>query len=79
MRLLISPLIAYAVGQGLRLPELDLQVLVLQSAMPTAVNSVVLVTEFGGDAPRVARTVVVSTLMGFLTLPLVLWAVTSRL
>lgn len=75
MRLLLAPLIAYTVGQFLRLEELDLQVLVLQSAMPTAVNSVVLVTEFGGDAPRVARTVVVSTLIGFVTLPLVLWAV----
>lgn len=75
IRLLLAPLIAYTVGQVLRLPELDLQVLVLQSAMPTAVNSVVLVTEFGGDAPRVARTVVVSTLMSFVTLPLVLWAV----
>ncbi|NES00827.1 MAG: AEC family transporter, partial [Symploca sp. SIO1B1] len=54
------------------LEGLDLQVLVLQAAMPTAVNTIVLVT-FGGDAPRVARTVVVSTLMSFVTLPLVLW------
>lgn len=77
MRLLGAPLIAYAVGQVLRLEQLDMQVLVLQSAMPTAVNSVVLVTEFGGDAPRVARTVVVSTLMGFLTLPLLLRAVAA--
>ncbi|MBZ8179997.1 AEC family transporter [Oscillatoria salina] len=75
MRLLISPAIAYAVGLMLGLADLDLQVLVLQSAMPTAVNTVVLVTEFGGDAPRVAKTVVVSTVLSFLTLPLVLWAI----
>ncbi len=77
IRLLLAPLIAYTIGQALQLSGLDLQVLVLQSAMPTAVNSVVLVTEFGGDAPRVARTIVFSTLMGFFTLPLVLWAVTN--
>jgi predicted permease len=77
IRLLLAPLIAYTIGQALQLSGLDLQVLVLQSAMPTAVNSVVLVTEFGGDAPRVARTIVFSTLMGFVTLPLVLWAVAS--
>ncbi|NET55949.1 MAG: AEC family transporter [Symploca sp. SIO2E6] len=71
LRLLVGPSIAYMVGKFLQLEGLDLQVLVLQSAMPTAVNTIVLIT-FGGDAPRVARTVVVSTLMSFLTLPLVL-------
>ncbi|NEP58041.1 MAG: AEC family transporter [Symploca sp. SIO2G7] len=74
LRLLGGPLIAYIVGQLLQLEGLDLQVLVLQSAMPTAVNTIILVT-FGGDAPRVARTVVVSTLMSFVTLPLVLWII----
>jgi len=76
LRLLGGPLIAYIVGTIWQLQGLDLQVLVLQSAMPTAVNTVVLVA-FGGDAPRVARTVVVSTLMSFFTLPLVLWLLVS--
>jgi hypothetical protein len=74
LRLLGAPLIAYAVARVLQLEGLDLQVLVLQSAMPAAVNSVVVVSEFGGDTPRTARTVVVSTLASFATLPLVLWA-----
>jgi malate permease and related proteins len=74
IRLLLAPLIAYAVGRFLHLKGLDLQVLILQSAMPAAVNTVVLVTEFGGDANRVARTIVISTLLGFLTLPAILWA-----
>jgi len=72
LRLLGGPLVAYMFGKLVQLEGLDLQVLVLQAAMPTAVNTIVLVT-FGGDAPRVARTVVVSTLMSFVTLPLVLW------
>jgi predicted permease len=74
IRLLLAPLIAYGVGRALHLQGLDLQVLILQSAMPAAVNTVVLVTEFGGDASRVARTIVISTLLGFLTLPAILWA-----
>jgi hypothetical protein len=74
IRLLLAPAIAYAVGLALHLKGLDIQVLILQSAMPAAVNTVVLVTEFGGDASRVARTIVVSTLLGFLTLPTMLWA-----
>ncbi|NEP50261.1 MAG: AEC family transporter, partial [Moorea sp. SIO3C2] len=72
----VAPLIAHTVGQALGLEGLNLQVLVLQSAMPVAISTVVLVTEFGGDAPLVARTVVLSTLVSFLSLPLVLWATT---
>lgn len=72
LRLLAAPILAYGIGHLLHLETLDLQVLVLQSATPTAVNTVVLVTQFGGDASRVARTVVVSTLLSFITLPIVL-------
>ncbi|MEO0407273.1 MAG: AEC family transporter, partial [Cyanobacteria bacterium P01_A01_bin.135] len=53
----------------------DLQVLVIQAAMPVAVNSLIWVTELGGDRLRVAKTVVLSTLLSFLTLPLVLWLI----
>ncbi len=74
LRLLLAPAIASIVGHCLKLEGLDLQVLVMQGAMPTAVNALVWVTEFGGDAPAVARTTVLSTLMSVVTLPLVLWA-----
>ncbi|ACK71642.1 Auxin Efflux Carrier [Gloeothece citriformis PCC 7424] len=73
MRLFFAPLMAYGVGIILGLQGLDLQVLILQTAMPAAVNSVVLVTEFGGDANKVARTIVVTTIASFWTLPIVLW------
>jgi predicted permease len=75
-RLLLAPLLAWGIGTLLDLQGLDLQVFILQSAMPAAVNSVVLVAEFGGDAAKVARTIVTSTLVSFLTLPLVLWLTT---
>jgi predicted permease len=73
LRLVVAPLSAYGVGQLLGLTGLDLQVLVLQAAMPVAVNSLIWVTELGGDTVRVARTIVLSTLLSFLTLPMVLW------
>lgn len=73
LRLVVSPLLAYGIGRSLGLEGLDLQVLVLQAAMPVAVNSLIWVTELGGDAVRVARTIVLSTMLSFLTLPGILW------
>lgn len=73
LRLICAPAIAYWIGKNLNLELLSLQVLVIQSAMPTAVNSLVLVTEFGGDRDFVARVIVTSTLISFMTLPLVLF------
>ena len=77
-RLIVAPTIAYFVGRLLQLETLDLQVLVLQSAMPTAVNSFIIVSEFGGDRDLVARAIVSSTLMSFITLPIVLFLLGSR-
>ena len=76
LRLLVSPLVAYIIGTIVGLSGLDLAVLVMQSAMPVAVNTLVWVTEFGGDGDRVAKTIVLSTVMSFVSLPIVLWLVT---
>ena len=73
MRLLLAPLIAYIVGTNLHLNNLNLQVLVIQSAMPTAVSSLVLIKEFDGDSNFVARTIIMSTSMSFLTIALIIW------
>lgn len=75
MRLLGGAIAAYLVGKFLGLKILDLQVLVLESAMPSALASFLIVNEFGGDAARTTRVVIVSTLLSFLTLPLILWAI----
>ena len=76
-RLIVAPAIAYFIGRLLQLETLDLQVLVLQSAMPTAVNSYIIVSEFGGDKDLVARAIVTSTLMSFITLPIILLLITN--
>ena len=58
------------------LKGLDLQVLVLQTSMPTAVNTLVISTEFGGNPAMVARTIIISTLISFGTIPIVIGLVT---
>jgi len=77
LRLLGGAVVAYGVGLLLGLGDLDLQVLIIQSAMPTAISAFLMVSEFGGDRVRTVRVVVVSTLLSFLTLPLVLWGVSA--
>lgn len=61
-RLVASPLIAYALGLLLGLRGLDLSVLVLMAAMPTAVTMFVVAVEVRGDYEGIARTVVATTL-----------------
>lgn len=73
LRLVLAPAIALIIGTAIGLQGQDLQVLVLQGAMPTAVNTFIWVTEFGGDADLVARAIVLSTLLSFVTLPSILW------
>ncbi|MBP0000663.1 MAG: AEC family transporter [Cyanobacteria bacterium SID2] len=75
LRLVGGAIVAYLVATALGLTGLDWQVLILQSSMPAAVSSFLMVNEFGGDGVRTARVVMVSTLMAFVTLPLVLWAI----
>ncbi|UJB68525.1 AEC family transporter [Acaryochloris sp. 'Moss Beach'] len=77
LRLIMAPLIALGIGTILQLAPLDLKVLVLQSAMPTAVNTLIWVNEFGGDPSRVARTIIGSTLLSLITLPMMLGLIQS--
>ena len=73
LRLVVSPLLAFNIANLVGLTGIDRQVVVLQAAMPVAVTSLIWVTELGGDTVRVARTIVVSTLLSLGTLPVVLW------
>jgi len=74
-KLAIAPSVAYGVATMTGLEGLDLQVLILQTAMPTAVNTLVMVKEFGGNATIVAQTIILSTVMSFLTLPVIIWLI----
>ena len=73
LRLLLAPATAFLVGSLVGLRGLELAVLTMISGMPVAVNSYMLAVEFGGDGPRAARAVAVSTLLSFFTVPAVIW------
>jgi malate permease and related proteins len=55
------------------LQGIDQQVLILQCSMPAAVTSFVMANEVGGDGARTGQVVALSTLISFVTVPIVLW------
>lgn len=68
LRLLVAPLLAYALGSALGLDGLSLRVGILQASMPTAVNMVLYSLEFGARPRFVAGVVVASTIASLVTL-----------
>jgi predicted permease len=73
MRLIAGPAVAYLAGRVAGLDDLALKALVLQCSTPTAVNALLVTAEFGGDARKAARVVVLSSLVCFVTIPMVMW------
>jgi predicted permease len=61
LRLGLGPLVAYLAGVTLGLEALELRVLVMMAAMPSAVTMFVVAVEVGGDYEGIARTVVATT------------------
>jgi predicted permease len=76
IKLTIAPFVAYGVALALNLTGLDLQVLVLQTCMPTAVNTLIIAQEFGGNVIMIAKTIIISTLISFGTIPIIIGVVT---
>ncbi len=64
----VGLLIAFLLG----LKGVTYQVAVVEAAMPTAVLAVVLATEFNSDAKLASSTILFSTLLSLLTLPIVI-------
>ena len=72
MRLLIGPVIAVFVATWLGLTGLDFATGVIEASMPTAVITTILATEFQVRPGMVTSTVVLSTLLSVITLPIVI-------
>lgn len=75
-KLVVAPTVAGLVGWALGLDGETQGVLILQSAMPPAVFCAVVALEYDMDPERVSRTVVGTTLLALLTLPVALLLVT---
>jgi malate permease and related proteins len=72
-RLLLGPVIALGLTSLLGLTGLTQQVVILQSAMPTAVMAAVLATQFGADSEYVTSTIVTGTLASIVTLTVLIY------
>lgn len=67
-----SPLLGWATGRALGLHGLELQILVLFMAVPTAVISYVMAVELKGDEAIASGTIVLSVLTSFVALAVIL-------
>lgn len=70
LRLLIIPLLIWALVRLLHAPEPLASVLVLESAMPAFASGPILAQRYGGDHQLAASTTVFTTLLAIFTLPL---------
>lgn len=72
-RLICMPILALVVAYCLNLPTLQVSVLVIFFALPTAPSAFVLTRQLGGDGHLMAGLITLQTLLAVLTLPLVLY------
>jgi malonate transporter len=72
VKLLVQPLLLLAIGSlaiavGLPLDRFTLEVMVLVGALPSASNASVLAERFGADTGRIARIILLTTALAFLS------------
>ena len=81
-KLLVHPLLVFVLGAvvlnhgsvlGLGLTPLQLTVMVLSAALPSASNVSLLAERYGADNGRVARIIMTSTVLAFVTFSLLAW------
>lgn len=76
LRLVVAPVIAGLIGTAIGLSGLAWKILVLQGAMSTPVNAMVIAQEFGAEPATVSRVTAASTVASVLTLTL--WIMALR-
>ncbi|MGW8888208.1 AEC family transporter [Streptomyces sp. NPDC055749] len=74
LKTLVQPLVAFGAALLLGLPEHQLLVVVLCSALPTAQNAFLYAREYGLDTALARNSVVASTVVSMATLSLAAWA-----
>jgi hypothetical protein len=68
LRLVVSPLIAWALTAAFRFPPAAVQAGILEAAMPSAVLNSILATQFDIEPEFVSSAILVTTLLSPLTL-----------
>ncbi|WP_321779477.1 AEC family transporter [Sulfurimonas sp.] len=74
LKLLVSPLLVWIASFSLDLSSSQLEVVMIESAMPSAMLSVVLAKRYGCDAELASKLVFITTIFSILTIPLLLGA-----
>ena len=74
-RLILMPVLAYITCVFLKIPQLEMQVLVLFFALPTASSAYILTKVLGGDSQLMAGVISLQTLIAAFTLPFVLFII----
>lgn len=74
-KLILNPIIAVICGLLLNVGKLELSVLLICTAVPTAMNGYVLARKMGGDAPLYASIATLQTIFSFITIPIGIWVV----
>ena len=72
LRTVVAPLLTFTLVSLLPITDLNADILILLTAMPTAVTTIVLAEEFGSDVSFLSSTVLISTLTSFVTLSVLL-------
>ena len=72
LKLAILPIITYIVGKLLRLPTLELQVVVLLSSVSIAINCYMMARQFEVLQGPIASSLLISTALSSVTTPLIL-------
>ena len=78
IKLIVHPLVVAVVGKGAQLAgvalsDFQLLVLILTAALPSASNVAVLAERYGADNGRIARIILASTTLGFITFSALAW------
>ncbi len=78
IKLFVHPLLVFALGavaykMGAPLSSFQLMVLTLAAALPSASNVSLLAERYGADNGRVARIIMTSTVLAFISFPLLAW------
>jgi predicted permease len=72
LKLVVHPLVVFVLAWALRLPPVELQTVVLLAALPVGANVYLMARQFGVAHAPVASSLVLSTVLAALSVPIVL-------
>jgi len=72
VRLLIVPMIVYAVLKLIKADEMLLNICVILQAMPAAVSAAIIAEKYGGDSLLASKCIFITTIVSGITIPIVI-------